>query len=205
VGCFISQVFALDAPIFTVIPLVVGGSFLVFSESLLYMMKNYIRAGKEDTSSSRIVIWYGESYKEHSLFWNVTRHVSWTFGASIIALWLQNLTGNDLGLLVGIFLMTRFSVTRSISNEASQSFMTKRERKELAISSHNQIAWRSFIKYKLKQSESPAEALRDSIMKMRETDTLSRYDILQILESLINRNDEVGAEARLLMDEIQSS
>jgi hypothetical protein len=196
------QILFLDA-LTTMIPPVVGLLFLTFSEMLLYMLKKYIQSRKEDFSPSNIVTWFGESYNVHSRFWNATRYLSWTLGAVIIGLWLQDFTANDYGLLIGIFLMFRFAGTLSMSESATYSLLTKDEKETHQKETTDKVAWKVFIKHYLKQSINPAEDFRRSITMMHEQN-VSKDIILQILAYFMDREDEVGDEAKQLMSEIQS-
>lgn len=101
---------------------VVGVFLLLLSEVLLYMMKVHVRALNEEKVPSSIIIWYCESYYEHTFFWNLVRYILWTLGVSAIAIWLQIVTG-ELGFsaLACLLLMLRFVIPNAFPSKSSSS------------------------------------------------------------------------------------
>ena len=94
---------------------------LMIAEGPLYLMKRYMRVSKEGTPPSGILSWYSKSYKAHSRSWNITRHLLYALGLSILGLWLQGIVG-DAGILFCLFLMGfRFADLKTISEEAGIS------------------------------------------------------------------------------------
>lgn len=101
---------------------VVGVFLLLSSEVLFYMIKVRVRALNEEKEPSPIIIWYCESYYEHTFSWNLVRYILWTLGVSVIAIWLQIGTG-ELGFsaLACLLLMLRFVIPNAFPSKSWSS------------------------------------------------------------------------------------
>jgi hypothetical protein len=87
-------------------------------------------------------------------------------------------------------------------DEALLSLKTSEEKELHKKSRVDYVSWKLFVEKQIRKSDSPSKDLRRLVMKLCEKNTPSTDIIIQILESLLDWNDEVGEEARHLIDEI---